>query len=87
MGLTWEQITSGIVDVGNVVNANLKTFGQLTGKISVATPTISAAQPASPAAPTTSNLTQNGSGLAALPSWVWLAGGGALLWYLGRRHR
>jgi hypothetical protein len=87
MGVSWEQIRQGALDIGNLVTNSMEAFNALAGRTSVATPTIAAPQPAAPGVTSGGTLSQSPAGfLATVPPIVWLVGGGLLLWRLGRRR-
>jgi hypothetical protein len=91
MGMTYEDLKSGVMDIGSIVNNGLSAFEKLSGRASVTTTTASTPQPPAPSAPAESKATQSPAGgptgTGQLPGWLVLAGVGLGAWWLAKRQR
>lgn len=72
MGFSLDDFTKGVADIGPIVDQGLTWLDRFRGTTTAPKTT----QPAAPAAPANSGntVTQTGSGLAAIPPWMILAG-------------
>jgi hypothetical protein len=87
MGLSLADFQSGAASVGSILDKATNAWATITGKTTTQQTTQSS-QSAAPAAPSASAVTQSSTptGLAAVPTWAWLAGGVAMLWVLSGRR-
>jgi hypothetical protein len=84
MGLSMDQVNSGMLDASNLVNQSMTMWDRIQQSLRPTTPTIAptVSAPAVADRAVVQKPTAPATGLSAIPLWAWGIGIGLLIWRL-----